>query len=1254
MDYKEHNKKIEIRNLFLILFAMIGIGVTIYYAYQEGFFNEPITTKSLILAEGDTLRLDRSGYAIDEELEFESDDETVIDVDGDGEVTALSVGKANVTLKSEKTYNTIFEIEVKSEEDSVEVTKVTLSKNKIKMKKGDKYTLNYEIEPKTATNKNITWYSTNESVVIVENGKITAKRKGEATIVVRTGNNKVAKTEVVVTDDSKVKEDVDVKGIDLNTNEVYLYVDGTANVVATIIPNDATNKNITWTSQNKNIATVSNNGIITGKKVGTTTVMVKTDNNKKASVKVNVINRPDIKKGNKKVEVKSIDLNLQNANIYVDDKISMAATVYPSSATNKRVTWSSSDSNVAKVDNNGMITGLATGTATITAKSNNGKTAKVTITVIKKLGGVVKETKNVEEESIELNVNEGNVYVGDKLTLSATIYPSNASNKTVTWTSSNSSVATVDKNGLVEGQSSGTVTITAKSNNGKTAIANITVIKKSEPKPEVSKISFKNSQEEVTVGDKLQLGVTYEPTNAVLGTMTWTSTDSNIATVSATGLVTPKKAGTVTITAKTNNGKTANIKVVVKEKVVLPPEVSKISFKNSQEEVTVGDTLQLGVTYEPTNAVLGTVTWTSEDSNIASVSTTGLVQGKKAGIATITAKTNNGKTANIKVLVKEKEVLPPEVSKISFKNSQEEVTIGNTLQLGVTYEPTNAVLGTVTWTSTDSNIATVSNLGVITPKKAGTVTITTKTSNGKTASVKVRVYDKTIEVNSISLNKTSANMYVGDTLQLSSTISPSNATDKGVVWSSSNERVVKVDNSGKVIAIGKGSAVISVTTGNNKTANCTFTISEKKATVTSIVLNKTSETISNAESLTLTATVNPSNAVNKKVTWTSSNPSVATVDNNGVVKGIVAGTTTITAKAGGMTATCEIVVKKDQIHFINLGFGGNATLIESENKMILIDAGNNKDTSGTYKDFGKNRIINYFTKIKHLKNGELVTGINKLDAVIISHLHYDHARAMKDIITKYKPTKVFIKNYSKNNLDYYNDILEEARKVGSTIVNPNDNTSVTYGNFTFRFYNTKEVDLNPSSGITYSENVNSIVVMASIKRGNKTYLTYIPGDVENDGGVDTEAISKQIVRDYGISSSRPLDIYVASHHGYYDNDASSPSLAAVNNINNAIKPLHIKNAIITNTMGWFCNKSSNGKYQGILNIANNLKNNNGNTNIYFANATRVKVTFTDSKIVIDGGEVLDCSGSKCSSNSKIHSLIKEQGQKKNKCSRTPY
>ena len=333
-----------------------------------------------------------------------------------------------------------------------------------------------------------------------------------------------------------------------------------------------------------------------------------------------------------------------------------------------------------------------------------------------------------------------------------------------------------------------------------------------------------------------------------------------------------------------------------------------------------GEVVTLTATVNPSNASNKNVYWTSSDSSVATVDNSGKVTAIKAGSATVTVTTEDGgKTATCSVTVKEK-IYP--VTGVTLDKTSAELTEGDVTVLTATVNPSNASNKNVYWTSSDSSVATVDNSGKVTAVKAGSATITVTTEDGgKTATCSITVNEKVYPVISVTLDKTSVELTEGDITVLTATVNPSNASNKNVYWNSSDSSVATVDNSGKVAAVKAGSATITVTTEDGgKTATCSVTVKEKIYPVTGVTLDKTSAELTEGDVTVLTATVNPSNASNKNVYWTSSDTSVAAVDNSGKVTAVKAGSATVsvTTEDGGKTATCSVTVKKPS-HGVNIG-----------------------------------------------------------------------------------------------------------------------------------------------------------------------------------------------------------------------------------------------------------------------------------------------------------------------------------------------
>lgn len=321
-------------------------------------------------------------------------------------------------------------------------------------------------------------------------------------------------------------------------------------------------------------------------------------------------------------------------------------------------------------------------------------------------------------------------------------------------------------------------------------------------------------------------------------------------------------------------------------------EVSSVSLNTATIEMVEGETFNLVATVLPKDAEYDGVTWASSNASVASVNS-GTVTALKEGTATITASAG-GKSATCSVKVSARSIA---VTSISLDKISLSMQVGDTETLMATIKPDNATDKSVVWTSSDDAVASVSN-GKITALKSGKATITAKSG---TCSAECEV---TVSVNteSIILDKTTLSLAVGETATLIATVKPDDATDKTVTWSSSDESVTKVDN-GKVTAIKSGKATVTAKCGG-KTAECVVTVT---VPVSSITLDKTTLSLAIGESATLIATVKPDEATDKTVVWSSSDESIAKVD-NGKVMALKIGFAIVTATAANFSVSCNVTV----------------------------------------------------------------------------------------------------------------------------------------------------------------------------------------------------------------------------------------------------------------------------------------------------------------------------------------------------------
>ncbi len=570
----------------------------------------------------------------------------------------------------------------------------------------------------------------------------------------------------------------------------------------------------------------------------------------------------------------------------------VSAAYNPSNATDKVLYWSSSNPSVATVSE-GNVKAVGEGTAILTAKSRDGgktATCRVTVTKIDKA-----------LQSIKINQDKVSLKVGETGWVGVTYNPNDASDKVLYWSSSDNSIATVNE-GTIKALKRGTVTLTATSRDrSRKATCQVTV---TDPNYiELTSIKMNTSEMKLKVGEKSWLGVTYTPSNASNKVLTWTSSNPSVATISE-GNITAVGKGTATITAKSaDGGKTATCQVTVTDGTIA---LQSISLKTTKLEMKKGEKAIIYATYNPSDATNKVLTWTSSNSSVATVSE-GNVTAVGNGTATITAKAaDGGKTATCQVTVTDGTVA---LQSISLKTTKLEMKKGEKTTIYATYNPTNATNKVLTWTSSNSSVATVSE-GNVTAVGNGTATITAKAADGgKTATCQVTVTDGTVALQSLSLKSNMEILTKGNRKTIYAVYNPSNVTDKVLYWTSSNPSVATVSE-GNVTAVGNGVTTITAKSRDGgKVATCQIIVVNTNANMNGITLKTTEVTMKKGENQTIYATYNPTNASDKTIYWISSNPNVAIVS-EGNVRATGAGTTTVTAitRDGGKVATCTVKV----------------------------------------------------------------------------------------------------------------------------------------------------------------------------------------------------------------------------------------------------------------------------------------------------------------------------------------------------------
>jgi uncharacterized protein YjdB len=437
---------------------------------------------------------------------------------------------------------------------------------------GKAETLIAVITPDNATNKAVKWRSSNDAVATVENGVVTGLAAGSADIIVTTVNgNKTATCAVTVSADV-----VAVTGVTLNKASTALTVGITEKLFANISPSSATNQSVNWSSDKPAIASVTQDGEVTGVTVGSAEITVTTvDGSKTAKCTVTV--------SATSVAVTSVSLNKSTTSIAVNSSETLTPTVRPTNATNQNVTWESSESSIATVTN-GIVIGKSTGLTVITVKTvDQSKTANCVVTVTAAVnptygislssGGdnltshTFPGTSQGYSAQTPLTVTVQNT--GNQATGTLTIARSGTNSDSFTLSTSSLSSITLSGNvtftvmpntGLTSGTYSATISVTGSNGISALFYVSFTVTTSNVP---VTGVTLNKTTTSLTVGGKETLTPTIAPANATNKNVTWSSSNTAVATVSG-GTVTAVTLGSVTITVRTDDGnRTATCAVTV-------------------------------------------------------------------------------------------------------------------------------------------------------------------------------------------------------------------------------------------------------------------------------------------------------------------------------------------------------------------------------------------------------------------------------------------------------------------------------------------------------------------------------------------------------------------------------------------------------------------------------------------------------------------------------------------------------------------
>lgn len=735
-------------------------------------------------------------------------------------------------------------------------------------------------KPNDATEKTFTWSSSDPSVATVDNtGKVTLLKEGSTHITVSSSKcTAFCLLDIVSKPLTSITTDV---------SELSMVKGDTRTVKATLSPADATDPSLVWTSLDTAVAKVDNNGKITAVGVGSTYVRVeavladKTGNKANKTIKVTVRDK-----------LTSIAFESKTTYINVGGTKQMDIIYKPDKDVNKTVTFKSSDTSIFTVTNTGIIKGVAEGQAILTCESEELGRAGVISCIVHVTGSAVDATDFVITPAAET------MYIGSSLQLTKKFTPAEATNQSVTWSSSDPAVASVNSVGTVFALKEGKAVISAvytDTKDKKPWIRTSTITVEKAPIP-VTDFDVEPDTNNIKVGEKFSITPVFTPKDASNKNVDYQSLDEGVVVVDEKGEVTGIGAGDAIIQCQSEDGGFIATCFVHVDNAI------DFTLSPSTKEIAVGKSFKITKVTNPENAKK-TAEWLSSNSSIATVDSTGKVTTKRIGTCTITCTlTKYNQSAKCKVKVQKLK------SSITLDKKNIRLGIGQTYRIKKTVSTNNTSKPKVKWKSSSKRVATVSSGGKITGKHVGLtkITATTKDSVHAKATCKVRVIRR---VSSIKLNSDYVVCYVGRSKKLTAKTKPSNATIKKVKWTSGDNSIARVTGNGRIRALAEGSTYItaSTTDGSNKKARCYVRVLDS-VPATSIVVAQPDLTMKRGDSTKLTYRVLPEDT-SDNLKFASDNERVAKVSKKGRVKAVGTGDATITILAtSGVSSTVNVNV----------------------------------------------------------------------------------------------------------------------------------------------------------------------------------------------------------------------------------------------------------------------------------------------------------------------------------------------------------
>lgn len=600
---------------------------------------------------------------------------------------------------------------------------------------------------------------------------------------------------------------VNVSGVSLTPDSSTIIEENTLLLTATVLPADASDTSVSWSSSNNAIATVDTNGLVTAISTGIATISVTTTDGSLVDTSVITVEAAPI-------TVTGVSISPETATINVGNTALLTATVVPSNADTKTVSWSSSNTAIASVNANGMVTAVSIGTATISTTTTDGGFVAT--------ASIIVQAAPIAVTGVGVTPNTVTMVEGTLQTLIANVLPTNASDKSVSWFSSNTTVASVNTTGAVSAYSAGTATITVTTTDGSFIATSLVTVEAAAIG--VTGVSITAPSTTIVAGNTQLLVATVSPSNATNTSVSWLSSDTSIATVDATGLVTGISTGSLSITATTvDGGYTSQVSIEITEDTTNTCTASGSILMQRYDGLSgllISDLLAMD--NYPDNPTTSTslsqfeIAVNQGDDYGARVS--GYLCPPESGtyyfwiagnnFTELNLSTTADPTDKVRIAHNEGYASSREWNKFTTQKST-----GIYLQKGNKYY----IEGLLTEGGHGDNLA----VGWRKPSD-GDGASPTEVLPGSVLSP--REVDN-IAVTGVSLSPNNVTLQEGESVTIATIFTPSNASDKSVSWSSANTAIATVDSNGIVTAASIGTTNISVvTTDSGHTAQITIEV----------------------------------------------------------------------------------------------------------------------------------------------------------------------------------------------------------------------------------------------------------------------------------------------------------------------------------------------------------------------------------------------------------------------------------------------